>query len=74
MRKPALSKSEKKGADQLFGNCIAVQCLCFATEIIQFLYFLNQIGLGSLTGFFGPVFCQKSKKPLAVLPVIFSLI
>ena len=34
----------------------------------------NIEGLGSLTGFFGPVFCQKSKKTLAVLPVIFSFI
>ena len=31
-------------------------------------------GLGSQTGFFGPVFFPKSQKPLAVLLVIFSFI
>ena len=31
-------------------------------------------GLGSQTGFYGPVFFPKSQKPLAVLQVIFSFI
>ena len=30
-----------KGTDQLCRNCEADQCLCFATRIVQFLYFLN---------------------------------
>ena len=42
MRKPAFCICENKDADQLRGNCEAVQCLCFfAIRIVQSLYFLN---------------------------------
>ena len=40
MGKPTICIGENKGADQR-SNCEADQRLCFATLIIQFLYFLN---------------------------------
>ena len=41
MRKPAFRICENKDADQLRGNGEADQCLCFATRIVPFLYFIN---------------------------------
>ena len=41
MRKHDFSICENKGADQLHSNCTADQRLCFATLIVQPLFFLN---------------------------------
>ena len=41
MRKPTICICENKDADQLRGNREADQRLCFATRIVQFLFFLN---------------------------------
>ena len=41
MRKPAFCICENKDADQLRGNREADQRLCFATQIVQSLFFLN---------------------------------
>ena len=41
MRKPAFCICENKDADQLRGDREADQRLCFATRIVQSLYFLN---------------------------------
>ena len=41
MRKPAFCLCENKDADQLRANREADQCVCFATLIVQSLYFLN---------------------------------
>ena len=41
MRKPAFCICENKDADQPRGNREADQRLCFATQIVQSLYFLN---------------------------------
>ena len=41
VRKPDFCICENKDADQLRGNREADQRLCFATQIVQFLYFLN---------------------------------
>ena len=41
MGKPTICICENKGADQLRSNCEADQRVCFATQIVQFLYFLN---------------------------------
>ena len=40
MRKPAFCICENKDADQLLGNREADQRLCFATQIVQFLFYL----------------------------------
>ena len=37
----AFSICENEDADQLCSNCTADQCLCFATQIVQFLFFSN---------------------------------
>ena len=45
MGKPTICIGEKKGADQLRGNCEVtaklISAFVFATWIVQFLYFLN---------------------------------
>ena len=41
MRKPAFCICENKDADQLRGNRVADQRLCFATRIVQSLFYLN---------------------------------
>ena len=41
MRKPTICICEHKGTDQLCNNCEADQRLCFATRIVNFLFFLN---------------------------------
>ena len=41
MRKSAFCICENKDADQLRSNCAADQRLCFATGIVEYLYFLN---------------------------------
>ena len=41
MGKPTICEGENKGADQFRSNCEADQLLCFATRIVQFLYFTN---------------------------------
>ena len=41
MGKPTICISENKDADQLRGNREADQRLCFASRIVQFLFYLN---------------------------------
>ena len=41
MRKPGFCICENKDADQLRGNREADQRLCFVTQIVQSLHFLN---------------------------------
>ena len=41
MRNPVFAYAINKGADQLCSNCEADQGLCFATWIVQSLFFLN---------------------------------
>ena len=41
MEKTTICIGENKDADQLLGNRKADQRLCFATQIVQFLFYLN---------------------------------
>ena len=58
MRKPTFCKCLNEGTDQLHGNHVADQRLCFCyIDIVQFIYFLNPklqpltIICGSTAGF-----------------------
>ena len=65
MRKHDFSICENKRADQLHSNCAADQRLCFATLIVQPLFFLNPIFPTSsrLLWLYNPVCVGPGQKP-----------
>ena len=65
MRKPAFCLCENKDADQLRGNREADQRLCFATRIVQSLYYLNPKFQASshLVWLYSPVCVGPGRKP-----------
>ena len=65
MRKPDFCICENKDADQLRGNREADQRLCFTTQIVQSLYYLNPKFQASshLLWLHSPVFIGPGRKP-----------
>ena len=65
MRKPAFCICENNNADQLRGNREADQRLCFATQLVQFLFFLNTKFQASshLPCLYSPVCARPGQKP-----------
>ena len=65
MRKPAFCICENKDADQLRGNREADQRLCFATRIVQSLYFLSPKFqfTSRLVWLYSPVYVRPGRKP-----------
>ena len=65
MRKPAFCICENKDADQLRGNREADQRLCFATWIVQSLFYLNPKFHSSshLVWLYSPVCVGPGRKP-----------
>ena len=65
MIKPTFCICENKGADQLRSNSEADQRLCFATRIVQFLFYLNRNVpvSGNLLCFYSSVYVEPVRRP-----------